>query len=125
VTRKGFLGPGFYAAFTTSGLVTDEQKEMEEEEEVFRGKYGQEPPVTMRLRAATSTCMQFEGATSRDLARQAHQYGLSLALLHQGARLLHRLPSFLYVRLAACVRGGGVSGPAYSPPGRVLTRAYY
>ncbi len=76
---KGFLGSGFYAVFTTSGLVTDEQKEMEEEE-VFRGEYGQEPPVTMRFRAATSTCMQFEGATSRDLARQADQYGLSLAL---------------------------------------------
>ena len=56
--------------------------------------------------------MQFGGATSRDLARQADQYGLSLALLHQGARLLHLSTFFSYVRLAACVRGG-VLGPAY------------
>ena len=57
--------------------------------------------------------MQFGGATSRDLARQADQYGLSLALLHQDAKLLHRLPSFrtLALRLAS---EGGVLGPAYS-----------
>jgi hypothetical protein len=58
--------------------------------------------------------MQLGGATSRDLlvARQADQYGLSVALLHQGARLLHLSTFFSYVRLAACVRGG-VLGPAY------------
>ena len=47
--------------------------------------------------------MQLGGATSRDLAQQADQYGLSLALLHQDAKLLHRLPSFrtLALRLAS------------------------
>ncbi len=52
--------------------------------------------------------MQLGGATSRDLAQQAQadRYGLSLALLHQGARLLHLPTFFSYVRLAACVRGG-------------------
>ena len=57
--------------------------------------------------------MQLGGASSRDLARQADQYGLSLALLHQGARLLHLSTFFSYAGLAACVRGG-VLGPAYS-----------
>jgi hypothetical protein len=50
--------------------------------------------------------MQFGGATSRDLARQADQYGLSLALLHQDAKLLHRLPSFRTLALRLASEGG-------------------
>ena len=52
--------------------------------------------------------MQFGGATSRDLARQADQYGLSesLALLHQDAKLLHRLPSFRTLVLRLASEGG-------------------
>ena len=43
--------------FSTSGLVSDEQKEMNEKG-VSGAKACQEPPATstMRLRAATSTC---------------------------------------------------------------------
>ncbi len=74
----------------------------------------QEPPASYHPAQGCNVniMMQFGGATSRDLARhwQADQYGLSLALLHQDARLLHpSLPTFFsYVRLAACVRWGGV-----------------
>ena len=82
-----------------------------EEGRRFRGEYVSRTASYHAVQGCNVN-MQFEGATSRDLARQADQYGLSLALLHQGARLLHLSTFFSYVRLAACVRGG-VLGPAY------------
>ncbi len=48
---------------------------------------------------------------SRDLARQADQYGLSLALLHQGARLLR--PSLSTFRLKFRVGHGPFRGSSY------------
>ena len=53
--------------------------------------------------------MQFGGATSRDFARQADQYELSLALLHQGARLLTIASVYLLFVRSPCglrLRGG-------------------
>ena len=63
--------------------------------------------------------MQFGGATSRDVARQADQHGLFLALLHQDAKHLHRLPSFRTFALRLTSEGGCQDQPTR----RVLTLA--
>ena len=49
----------FLCGFSTSDLVSDEQKE-EEEGSVSGVNMRQEPPATMRFRAATSTCSSEE-----------------------------------------------------------------
>ena len=85
-----------------------------EEEEVFRGEC-MTRTASYHAVQGCNVNMQFGGATSRDLARQADQYGLFLALLHQGATdYCICLPSFRTFALRSpCVRGG-VLGPAYS-----------
>ena len=76
-----------------------------EEGRRFRGEYVSRTASYHAVQGCNVN-MQFEGATSRDLARQADQYGLSLALLHQGAKLLHRLPSFRTFALRLASEGG-------------------
>ena len=94
-------------------------------EEVFRGDYGQEPhgswtrTTGYHVIQGCNVNMQFGGATSRDVARQADQYGLSLALLHQDAKLLHHLPSFRTFALRLTSEGGCQDQPTR----RVLTFA--
>jgi hypothetical protein len=68
-----------------------------EEEEVFRGEC-MTRTASYHAVQGCNVNMQFGGATSRDLARQADQYGLSLALLHQGARLTIASVYLLFVR---------------------------
>ena len=86
-SKRAYLGSGFYG-FSTSDLVSDEHKRWKEGKR-FRGDYGQEPHGSGWTRTAghhviqdCNVNMQFGGATSRDVARQADQYGLSLALLY-------------------------------------------
>ena len=76
-----------------------------EEGRRFRGEYVSRTASYHAVQGCNVN-MQFGGATSRDLARQADQYGLSLALLHQDAKLLHRLPSFRTLALRLASEGG-------------------
>ena len=85
-------------------LVTDEHKRLRRE--VLRGERVSRIAKTLPAVQGCNVNMQFGGATSRDLARQADQYGLSLALLHQDAKLLHRLPSFRTLALRLASEGG-------------------
>jgi hypothetical protein len=77
-----------------------------EEEEVFRGEC-MTRTASYHAVQGCNVNMQFGGATSRDLARQADQYGLSLALLHQGARLTIASVYLLFVRSPCGLRPRG------------------
>jgi len=77
-----------------------------EEGRRFRGEYVSRT-VSYYAVQGCNVNMQFGGATSRDLARQADQYGLSLALLHQGARLTIASVYLLFVRSPCGLRPRG------------------